>query len=48
MNAELDFQLMKSHVSELHQAAAEHRRVREAKKANKSERRSVFARLRSA
>lgn len=45
MNAELDFQLMKSNVQELHEAAAAHRRVREAKRANKSERRSVFARL---
>lgn len=48
MNAELDYQLMKSHVTELQQAAANHRRVREAQKANKSERRSVFARFLSA
>lgn len=47
MNAEIEYQLMKSQAHELHQAAARHRRVREAQKANKSERRSVFGKRRS-
>jgi hypothetical protein len=47
VNAEIEFELMKSHASELRAAAARHRRVREAKEANKSERRSVFGKRRS-
>ncbi|MFI7452275.1 hypothetical protein ACIBQX_32600 [Nonomuraea sp. NPDC049714] len=47
MNAEIEFQLMKSQANELRQAAARHRRVREAEQANKSERRSVFGKRRS-
>ncbi|MFI7419488.1 hypothetical protein [Nonomuraea sp. NPDC049684] len=47
MNPELEYELMKSHASELRQAAAEHRRVREAMKGNKAERRSVFGKRRS-
>ncbi|WP_197093810.1 hypothetical protein [Nonomuraea sp. SBT364] len=47
MNAEIEFQLMKSHANELREAAARHRRVREAQRANKSERRSVFGKRRS-
>ncbi|GAA3246342.1 hypothetical protein [Nonomuraea helvata] len=47
MNPEIEFELMKTHMSELHRAAADHRRVREAERANKSERRSVFGKRRS-
>ncbi|MDR8407356.1 hypothetical protein [Nonomuraea sp. 3-1Str] len=47
MNPEMDYQLMKSHARELRAAAEEHRRVREAEKGNKSERRSVFGKRRS-
>ncbi|MGW0809179.1 hypothetical protein [Nonomuraea sp. NPDC002799] len=47
MNPEIQFELMKSHVNELHKAAANHRRVREAESGNKSERRSLFGKLRS-
>ncbi|MER6575728.1 hypothetical protein [Nonomuraea sp. NPDC001023] len=47
MNPELEYELMKSHASELRRAAAEHRRVREAMKGNKAERRSVFGKRRS-
>ncbi|MGI5268714.1 hypothetical protein ACQEUU_06160 [Nonomuraea sp. CA-218870] len=47
MNPEIEFQLMKSQADELHQAAARHRRVREARRANKTERRSVFGKRRS-
>ncbi|WP_219462888.1 hypothetical protein [Nonomuraea rhizosphaerae] len=47
MNAELEYAVMQNHADELRQAAAEHRRVREAMKGRKSERRhrSVFAKL---
>ncbi|MEV0594530.1 hypothetical protein [Nonomuraea cavernae] len=48
MNPELEFQLMKSQASELRAAAARHRQVREAQRANKSERRSVFGKRRPA
>ncbi|MEU6716031.1 hypothetical protein ABZ897_31585 [Nonomuraea sp. NPDC046802] len=47
MNPEIEFELMKNHVNELRQAAAEHRRVREVERGNKSERRSVFGKRRS-
>ncbi|MFI6293646.1 hypothetical protein ACIBEJ_18795 [Nonomuraea sp. NPDC050790] len=47
MNPELDFQLMKSQASELRRVAAEHRRVREAERGNKAERRSVFGKRRT-
>lgn len=47
MNPELDFQLMKSQAGELRRAAAEHRKVREAERRNKSERRSVFGKRRA-
>lgn len=49
MNPEIELQVMQSHVSELRQAAAHHRQVREAEKANKAARRSrsVFGMLRS-
>ncbi|MFG3441055.1 hypothetical protein ACGF0J_27705 [Nonomuraea sp. NPDC047897] len=47
MNPEIHFELMKSHASELRQAAARHRRVREAEEGNKSERRSVFGKRRT-
>ncbi|MEV0583134.1 hypothetical protein [Nonomuraea sp. NPDC050310] len=47
MNAELEYQLIKSHVSELQRAAAKHRRVKEAQKDQKSERRSVFGKRHS-
>ncbi|MGP3964610.1 hypothetical protein ACTWPT_52500 [Nonomuraea sp. 3N208] len=47
MNPEIEYELMKSHMSELRRAAAEHRRVREAERGNKSERRSVFGKRRS-
>ncbi|MEU6788853.1 MULTISPECIES: hypothetical protein [Nonomuraea] len=46
MHPEIEYELMKNHASELRRAAAEHRRVREAERANKSERRSVFGKLR--
>ncbi|MFI7697642.1 hypothetical protein [Nonomuraea sp. NPDC049480] len=47
MNAELEYTVMQHHASELRRAAAEQRRVREAVKGLRSERRhrSVFARL---
>jgi hypothetical protein len=48
VSPEIEYQLMKSHVNELHQAAARHRRVREAEQGNKSERRSLFRKRRSA
>ncbi|MER6943704.1 hypothetical protein ABZ297_37495 [Nonomuraea sp. NPDC005983] len=47
MNPEIEYELMKSHAHELRQAAAQHRRVREAERSNKSERRSVFGKRRS-
>ncbi|MFI6502112.1 hypothetical protein [Nonomuraea typhae] len=47
MNPELDYQLMKTHQSELRRLAAEHRRVREAERRNKAERRSVFGKRRT-
>jgi hypothetical protein len=47
MNPEIEYQLMKSHADELRKAAAEHRRVREAERGNKSERRSFFGKRRS-
>ncbi|WP_327087989.1 hypothetical protein OIE66_37595 [Nonomuraea sp. NBC_01738] len=47
MNAELEFQLMKSMTNELRREAAQHRRVREALQGNKSERRSVFGKRRT-
>jgi hypothetical protein len=47
MHPEMQYELMKSHASELRRAAAEHRRVREAQEGNKSERRSVFGKRRS-
>lgn len=47
MSPEIEYEFMKSHADELRKAAAEHRRVREAMKANKSERRSVFGKRRS-
>ncbi|MBB5776664.1 hypothetical protein AB0K16_59305 [Nonomuraea jabiensis] len=46
MHPEIEYELMKNQASELRKAAAEHRRVREAERANKSERRSVFGKLR--
>ena len=45
MNAELEYVVMKNHARELREAAAQHRRVREAQKGQKAERRSVFAKL---
>ncbi|MEV0348169.1 hypothetical protein ACIBO2_05375 [Nonomuraea sp. NPDC050022] len=47
MNAELEYVVMKNHADELREAAAEHRRVREALKGQKAERRhrSVFAKF---
>ncbi|GAA1731725.1 hypothetical protein AB0K40_13945 [Nonomuraea bangladeshensis] len=50
MNAELEYSVMQHHASELRQAAAEQRRVREALRGPRAERRhrSVFARFRSA
>ncbi|MFI7451743.1 hypothetical protein ACIBQX_29900 [Nonomuraea sp. NPDC049714] len=47
MNAEFEYTVMQNHAQELREAAAEHRRVREALKARKAERghRSLFARL---
>ncbi|MFC5831285.1 hypothetical protein [Nonomuraea insulae] len=47
MHPEIEFELMKNHANELRQAAAEHRRVREAERHNKSERRSFFGKRRS-
>ncbi|WP_219465333.1 hypothetical protein [Nonomuraea rhizosphaerae] len=47
MSPEIEYQLMKSHVTELREAAARHRRVREAQQGNKSERRSLFGKRRS-
>ncbi|MFG1708364.1 hypothetical protein ACFLIM_34680 [Nonomuraea sp. M3C6] len=47
MNPEIEYELMKNHASELRKAAAEHRRVREVERANKSERRSLFGKRRS-
>jgi hypothetical protein len=47
VNAEIEFELMKNQASELRKAAAEHRRVREAQRANKAGRRSVFGKRRS-
>ncbi|MGP3954578.1 hypothetical protein ACTWPT_01170 [Nonomuraea sp. 3N208] len=47
MNAELEYTIMQHRASELRRAAAEHRRVQEAVKGLRSERRhrSVFAKL---
>ncbi|SEG57605.1 hypothetical protein SAMN05444920_103251 [Nonomuraea solani] len=47
MNAELEYTVMQHHASELRQAAAEQRRVREAQKSRRGERRhrSVFAKF---
>ncbi|MEW9547574.1 hypothetical protein [Nonomuraea sp. NPDC050783] len=47
MNAELEYSIMQHHAAELRRAAADQRRVREARKGNRSERRhrSVLARL---
>ncbi|WP_171075076.1 hypothetical protein [Nonomuraea basaltis] len=47
MNAELEYTVMQHHASELRRAAAEQRRVREAVKGQRSERRhrSIFAKL---
>jgi hypothetical protein len=47
MIPEIEYEFMKSRADELHRAAAEHRRVREVERANKSERRSVFGKRRS-
>lgn len=47
MHPEIEYELMKNNASELRKAAADHRRVREAEKANKSERRSIFGKRRS-
>jgi len=47
MSPEIEYELMKNHASELRKAAAEHRRVREAERHNKSERRSFFGKRRS-
>lgn len=47
MNPEIEYELMKSQAKELRAAAARHRRVREAERANKSERRSVFGKRRT-
>ncbi|MFG2073638.1 hypothetical protein SAMN05421874_105253 [Nonomuraea maritima] len=45
MNAELDYTIMQHHAAELRQAAAEHRRVTQARTERPAERRSVFARF---
>ncbi|MEV4012986.1 hypothetical protein AB0J35_21010 [Nonomuraea angiospora] len=47
MNAELEYTVMQHHASELRRAAAEQRRVREAQKSLRPERRnrSVFAKF---
>ena len=47
MSPEIEYEFMKSHAAELRKVAAEHRRVREAMKGNKAERRSVFGKRRS-
>ncbi|GAA3531517.1 hypothetical protein GCM10022419_008270 [Nonomuraea rosea] len=47
MYPEIEYQLMKDHASELRKAAADHRRVREAMRGNKAERRSFFGKRRS-
>lgn len=47
MNPEIEFELMKSQAKELREAAAKHRRVREAERSNRSERRSVFGKRRT-
>ncbi|MFI6603956.1 hypothetical protein ACIBHX_47655 [Nonomuraea sp. NPDC050536] len=47
MHPEIEYQLMKNHANELREEAARHRQVREAQRANKSERRSVFGKRRS-
>ncbi|MFB4280904.1 MULTISPECIES: hypothetical protein [unclassified Nonomuraea] len=47
MHPEIEYELMKNQASELRKAAAEHRRVREAQKGNKAERRSFFGKRRS-
>lgn len=47
MSPEIEYQLMKSQANELREAAARHRRVREAEKGNKAERRSVFGKRRT-
>ncbi|GAA4933357.1 hypothetical protein HD597_009575 [Nonomuraea thailandensis] len=47
MNPEIEFELMKSQASELRRAAAHHRRVLEAERGNKSERRSFFGKRRT-
>ena len=50
MNAELEYIVMQNHAKELREAAAEHRRVREALKGRRDERRhrSFLARFLSA
>ncbi|WP_431896626.1 hypothetical protein [Nonomuraea sp. bgisy101] len=50
MNPEVNFQIMRSRIDDLHAAAAHERQVREARKAPRAERRqrSFFARLRAA
>jgi hypothetical protein len=47
MNAELEYSIMQHHAAELRRAAAEHRRVREALKGRRADRRgrSVFAKF---
>ncbi|WP_181448663.1 hypothetical protein [Nonomuraea aridisoli] len=47
MNPEIEYELMKSTASELRRAAAEHRRVRDAERRNKAERRSLFGKRRT-
>ncbi|MEV0623060.1 hypothetical protein AB0I81_57760 [Nonomuraea sp. NPDC050404] len=47
MHAEIEYELMKNQASELRKAAAEHRRVQEAMRGNRSERRSFFGKRRS-
>jgi hypothetical protein len=47
MHPEIEFELMKNHANELRQAAAEHRRAREAQRHNRSGRRSLFGKRRS-
>jgi hypothetical protein len=49
MNAELEYSVMQHHASELRRAAAEHRRVREAVKGLRGERRhrSFLAKFRA-
>ncbi|QYC39255.1 hypothetical protein Nocox_08150 [Nonomuraea coxensis DSM 45129] len=50
MNAELEYSIMQHHASELRRAAAEQRRVREALRGPRAERRhrSLLARFRTA